>query len=104
MANIRLGHAHIDLRCILYSLGIRGDLKDIDGFLAVLLWDEYQRTRDQKVLETLLAYNVQDTINRSNGINFKDKFEYFEIGFKSFGFVIIFLRYCLYKNRIRVPN
>ncbi|MFC1578467.1 ribonuclease H-like domain-containing protein [Thermodesulfobacteriota bacterium] len=78
--NIRLGQAHIDLRYILYSLGFRGglkgcerqlgmdrgDLKDIDGFFAVLLWDEYQRTGDQKVLDTLLAYNVQDTINLEN--------------------------------------
>jgi len=44
----------------------RGDLKDIDGFFAVLLWDEYQRTGDQKVLKTLLAYNIQDTINLEN--------------------------------------
>jgi uncharacterized protein YprB with RNaseH-like and TPR domain len=78
--NIRLDHAHIDLRYILYSLGFRGglkgcerqldmdrgDLKDIDGFFAVLLWAEYQRTGDQKALDTLLAYNVQDTINLEN--------------------------------------
>jgi uncharacterized protein YprB with RNaseH-like and TPR domain len=78
--NIRLNHAHIDLRYIMQSLGFRGglkgcerqldmdrgDLKDIDGFFAVLLWDEYQKTGDQKVLETLLAYNVQDTINLEN--------------------------------------
>ena len=78
--NIRLDHAHIDLRYILYSLGFkgglkgcerqlgmdRGDLKEIDGFFAVLLWDEYQRTGDQKVLDTLLAYNVQDTVTLEN--------------------------------------
>jgi hypothetical protein len=78
--NIRLDHAHIDLRYILHSLGFRGglkgcerqldmdrgDLKDIDGFFAVLLWDEFQRTGDQKILETLLAYNIQDTINLEN--------------------------------------
>jgi hypothetical protein len=75
--NIQLGHAHIDLRYILYSLGFkgglkgcerqlemdRGDLSDIDGFFAVLLWEEYQKTGDPKALETLLSYNVQDTIN-----------------------------------------
>jgi uncharacterized protein YprB with RNaseH-like and TPR domain len=75
--NIRLNHAHIDLRYILYSLGFRGglkgcerqlgmdrgELKDIDGFFAVLLWNEYLNTGDQKMLETLLAYNIQDTIN-----------------------------------------
>jgi uncharacterized protein YprB with RNaseH-like and TPR domain len=44
----------------------RGDLKDIDGFFAVLLWDEYQRTGDQKTIDTLLAYNIQDTINLEN--------------------------------------
>lgn len=40
----------------------RGDLRDVDGFFAVLLWDEYQKTGYQKALDTLLAYNVQDTI------------------------------------------
>ena len=40
----------------------RGNLKDIDGFLAVLLWDEFQRTGDQQAIDTLLAYNVQDTV------------------------------------------
>jgi uncharacterized protein YprB with RNaseH-like and TPR domain len=78
--NIRLDHAHIDLRYILHSLGFRGglkgcerqldmdrgDLKDIDGFFAVLLWDEFRRTGDQRTLDTLLAYNIQDTINLEN--------------------------------------
>jgi len=78
--DIRLDHAHIDLRYILHSLGFkgglkgcerkmgmdRGDLSDIDGFFAVLLWDEYQRTGDKKSLDTLLAYNIQDTINLEN--------------------------------------
>jgi uncharacterized protein len=78
--NIRLDQAHIDLRYVLSSLGFRGglkgcerqlgmgrgDLSDIDGFFAVLLWDEYQRTGDQKALNTLLAYNIQDTINLEN--------------------------------------
>ena len=78
--NIRLDHAQIDLRYVLYSLGFksglkgcerqlgmdRGDLSDIDGFFAVLLWDEYQRTGDQKALDTLLAYNIQDTVTLEN--------------------------------------
>jgi uncharacterized protein YprB with RNaseH-like and TPR domain len=78
--NIRLDHAQIDLRYILYSLGYRGglkgcerqlgmdrgDLSDIDGFFAVLLWDEYQKTGNSKALETLLSYNIQDTINLEN--------------------------------------
>jgi len=78
--NIRLNHAQIDLRYVLYSLGFRGGLKgverqlgndrgnlrDIDGFFAVLLWDEFLKTKNQQTLETLLAYNVQDTITLEN--------------------------------------
>ena len=74
---ITLSHAHLDLRYILASLGYRGGLKgcerqleidrgnlvDVDGYFAVLLWDEYQRNKSQKALETLLAYNIQDTVN-----------------------------------------
>ncbi len=44
----------------------RGDLSDIDGFFAALLWNEYQKTEDKKALDTLLAYNVQDTVNLEN--------------------------------------
>jgi hypothetical protein len=75
-----LNHAQIDLRYVLYSLGYRGglkgverqlgpdrgDLRDVDGFFAVLLWDEYLKTKNRQVLETLLAYNVQDTITLEN--------------------------------------
>jgi len=78
--NIRLDHAQIDLRYVLYSLGFRGglksverqlgmdrgDLSDIDGFFAVLLWNEYQKTGDREALDTLLAYNVQDTVTLEN--------------------------------------
>lgn len=74
---ITLSHAHLDLRYILASLGYRGGLKrcerqleidrgdlvDVDGYFAVLLWDEYRRNKNQKALETLLAYNIQDTVN-----------------------------------------
>jgi uncharacterized protein YprB with RNaseH-like and TPR domain len=78
--NIRLNHAQIDLRYVLHSLGFRGglkgcerqlgldrgDLRDVDGFLAVLLWDEFVKTGNRQTLETLLAYNVQDTITLEN--------------------------------------
>jgi len=77
---IKLDHAHIDLRYILGSLGYRGGLKscetqlginrgklkDIDGFFAVLLWHNYQNTGNQKALETLLAYNIQDVLTLEN--------------------------------------
>jgi uncharacterized protein YprB with RNaseH-like and TPR domain len=74
---VRLEQPHIDLRHLLNSLGLKGGLKscerqvgltragmeDVDGFVAVLLWDEYRRRENERALETLLAYNVQDTVN-----------------------------------------
>ena len=77
---IKLDHAHIDLRYILGSLGYkgglkgceiqlgidRGDLKNIDGFFAVLLWYDYRKNGNQKALETLLAYNIQDVLTLEN--------------------------------------
>jgi uncharacterized protein YprB with RNaseH-like and TPR domain len=73
----RLDHAHIDLRHVLRSLGLRGGLKscerqmglsrpgmeDIDGCVAVLLWAEFTRRGNAAALESLLAYNVQDAVN-----------------------------------------
>jgi uncharacterized protein YprB with RNaseH-like and TPR domain len=75
--NIRLKQAHIDLRFVLTALGFRGGLKkcertlgierpgmmDVDGYTAVLLWHDYQRTNNPKTLETLLAYNICDAVN-----------------------------------------
>jgi len=75
--NIKLPHAHIDLRFVLAGLGYkgglktcesslglnRGDLADLDGFFAVLLWNDYKRNGNPKALETLLAYNIEDTVN-----------------------------------------
>ncbi|MBC2712958.1 MAG: ribonuclease H-like domain-containing protein [Desulfosarcina sp.] len=72
-----LDHAHIDLRYVLASLGLKGGLKrceaqlgmnrgemeEIDGLFAVVLWKAYLRNRDDQALETLLAYNLQDAIN-----------------------------------------
>ena len=77
---IKLNYAHIDLRYILGSLGYkgglksceaqleidRGDLKDIDGFFAPLLWYDYKKNRNEKALETLLAYNIQDVLTLEN--------------------------------------
>ncbi len=74
---IPLKQAHIDLRYVLASLGYagglkaceramgldRGELADVDGYLAVLLWHDYRSSGDPRVLETLLAYNVADVLN-----------------------------------------
>ena len=62
--NIRLPQAQIDLRCVLAHVGYKGGLKkcesllgidrgnlaDMDGFFAVLLWKEYQKTGNPKAI------------------------------------------------------
>jgi uncharacterized protein YprB with RNaseH-like and TPR domain len=74
---IEMPHAHIDLRYVLATLGYRGGLKkcertlgidrgelvDVDGYFAVLLWKDYHGRGNQRALETLLAYNVLDVVN-----------------------------------------
>jgi uncharacterized protein YprB with RNaseH-like and TPR domain len=74
---VTLHQAHIDLRYIMRNLGYSGGLKGcekqlgldrgpldgVDGYVAVLLWYAYQHTADRRILETLLAYNIQDTVN-----------------------------------------
>ncbi len=73
----RLDMAHIDLRYVLRALGFKGGLKRIekafdlgreelegvDGLFAVHLWNEFETTRDERCLETLLAYNVADVLS-----------------------------------------
>ncbi|MGB3209212.1 MAG: ribonuclease H-like domain-containing protein [Desulforhopalus sp.] len=74
---IRLNHAQIDLRYVLARLGFKGGLKGcekqmglnrgnldgVDGYFAVLLWHDYTQHNDSRALETLLAYNIEDTVN-----------------------------------------
>lgn len=74
---IRMPQAHIDLRCVLGSLGFKGGLKGCerrmgldrgvlsgaDGYTAVRLWHDYERNGNHKALDTLLAYNALDTVN-----------------------------------------
>lgn len=69
--------AHIDLRYVLARLGYKGGLKGcekalgldrgeldgVDGYFAVLLWQEYRRNDSQEALETMLAYNAADVVN-----------------------------------------
>lgn len=38
-------------------------MKDIDGYFAVFLWHDYQENGNEKALETLLAYNIEDVVN-----------------------------------------
>ena len=74
---IKMQQAHIDLRFVLKSLGFTGglkgcekrmgidreDLDGVDGFFAVLLWHDYERNKNLRALETLLAYNILDAAN-----------------------------------------
>ncbi|MBU1564568.1 MAG: ribonuclease H-like domain-containing protein [Proteobacteria bacterium] len=74
---IKLNHAQIDLRYVLARLGFKGGLKGcekklgmnrgsldgVDGYFAVLLWQRYRDYNDEKALHTLLAYNIEDTVN-----------------------------------------
>jgi uncharacterized protein YprB with RNaseH-like and TPR domain len=75
--SVRLDQVHIDLRYVLKRLGYsgglkgcerqmglhRGELDGVDGYFAVLLWHAYQRAGSREALETLLAYNILDTVN-----------------------------------------
>ncbi|MDL2307066.1 ribonuclease H-like domain-containing protein [Desulfovibrio sp. OttesenSCG-928-C06] len=74
---IPLQMAHLDLFPVFRSLGIKGGLKKVekflgleregldgvDGYMAILLWREFMRTGEESVLETLLAYNVEDVLS-----------------------------------------
>jgi uncharacterized protein YprB with RNaseH-like and TPR domain len=75
--DVRIEAAQIDLRYVLGSLGYkgglkgcerqlgicRGDLDGLDGYFAVLLWEDYMENGNELALETLLAYNVEDVVN-----------------------------------------
>jgi len=74
---IDLPQFHIDLRWVFANLGYkgglkgiekslgisRGDLDGVNGYFAVLLWNEYKNNKNQKALDTLIAYNIEDVIN-----------------------------------------
>lgn len=74
---IRMNQAQIDLRFVLKSLGFTGGLKGcekkmgidrreldgVDGYLAVLLWQDFAANNNPRALETLLAYNILDAVN-----------------------------------------
>ena len=76
--NITFTQPHIDLRGVCNHLDLRGGLKKIeqtiglkrpdavegmDGYHAVLLWEEFRKTGDEKFLEQLVEYNTQDIVN-----------------------------------------
>lgn len=68
---------HLDLLPVFRALDLRGGLKavekklgldreeldGVDGWAAVRLWAEYERSGDPAALDTLLAYNVADVLS-----------------------------------------
>jgi uncharacterized protein YprB with RNaseH-like and TPR domain len=74
---LALDQAQIDLRYVLASLGYkgglkacerrlgldRGDLAEVDGFFATVLWRDSRFRGNAHALETLLAYNIRDVTN-----------------------------------------
>ncbi len=75
--NITIPHAHIDLVSPLKSIGLIGGLKGceksfgidrsgldgVGGSFAVQLWHEHKNNKNPHALETLLTYNVHDTLS-----------------------------------------
>lgn len=75
--DLPLDQPHLDLRYILKPLNLtgglkaiekklgisRGDADGLDGEFAIHLWKDYKYFQNDKALETLLAYNVEDVIN-----------------------------------------
>lgn len=45
------------------KLGIERKLKNMNGFMAVKLWENYKNLGDKKALEILLEYNKEDIYN-----------------------------------------
>ncbi|MFH1520411.1 MAG: ribonuclease H-like domain-containing protein [Candidatus Micrarchaeota archaeon] len=74
----KLPKLHIDLRFALSSINIRGglkkieaqfgmeredDLKGLNGYDAVLLWQAYKKRNDKAALDKLIRYNAADISN-----------------------------------------
>ena len=51
------------LKIVELKLGIKRNLTDVDGYMAVKLWWEYINNNNQAALITLLEYNKEDVVN-----------------------------------------
>ncbi len=74
---VQLPALHFDLRPMLRQVGLRGGLKAIEvqlginrgslaqvtGDAAVVLWQAWRRTGERRYKDTLIAYNIEDTVN-----------------------------------------
>ena len=96
--NVELNHAQIDLRYTLASLGLKGGLKSceqqlglrregldgVDGYFAIHLWNDYYYNGNQKALESLLAYNIEDSINLEKLMQISYNIKIDNLGFEYF--------------------
>jgi len=51
------------LKSVERQLGIRRKLTDVDGWVAVQLWQNYINHDDEEALDKLLKYNEEDVVN-----------------------------------------
>lgn len=51
------------LKAVEKKIGIKRQLPEVDGFMAVKLWWAYKNRKDTDALETLLKYNGEDVVN-----------------------------------------
>ena len=63
MYNCWKGNLHGGLKKVEKILGIERALPDVNGYMAVILWQRYQNYGDEYSLEKLLAYNKEDCVN-----------------------------------------
>lgn len=78
MQGVKLPKLHVDLRFTLASIGVRGglkkietqfgferedDLKGLNGYDAVLLWQAYKKRNNKEALDKLIRYNAADISN-----------------------------------------
>ncbi|MCJ7645934.1 ribonuclease H-like domain-containing protein [bacterium] len=51
------------LKKVEQMLGIERCLKDVNGWVAMELWDQYEKENNREALQVLLEYNKEDIIN-----------------------------------------
>lgn len=51
------------LKVVERLLGIKRQLTDVDGYIAVQLWFDYVNNNNKQALRTLLEYNEEDVVN-----------------------------------------
>ena len=81
----KINSIHLDLRFMLKEFGLKGGLKaientlgisraeeveEVDGLEAVRLWRAYERLGDEKALDKLIMYNIEDIINLEKLLNY----------------------------------